>query len=282
MGPLNTSPTELHSLNGLSVALFGPGDWSLRSLQVPADADMEKNSGFVERLARALSNLGAMHAYAPNVVPASGAMANPEELATDIPIGRSIDYPLHLWRNQYHPADGTVLTRPGDAGIFSAGGCPMIVMKWRNQVGFAHAGRDSLLDRELMLNGTKSRRYESVVDALIAKLRVARDQLFDAHVWVLWSIRPEDFAHPFDHTVHGKANQVMARYIIDTFGQKCARITATAVHLDLPELIQRQCMLDGIPPRNIHLDYAYLPPGTPTTRTPGQEHLRSLIVVVRR
>lgn len=272
-------PQKLWDLEKFSVALFGPGNWSLAPLQKAKDAEI--NTSFSKRIAEALAGIGATRAYAPNVVPASGVMVNPEELTTRIPVGNTINRPISLWRNKSLPADGTLLNKQGHAGVFSAGGCPMIVMSWGDKLAFAHAGRDSLLDRNFILGGKSSRQHESVVDALIAHMCLTHEQLLEAHVWVFWSIRPEDFLHPFDHQVYGEMNEAMANYVGGFFGRAGAHIDKVGIRLDLPQIIKTQCIRLGLQSKHIYLQQAYLPEGAPTTRTPGKENLRSLIAVVR-
>jgi hypothetical protein len=90
----------------------------------------------VNDLNAAFRALGVTRALAPNPVEFNATIIHPIHLVRQLSVGATT-----MHRNQGVPADGTFLAKPHDAGIFSAGGCGVIVAAYRGDLIFAHAGR---------------------------------------------------------------------------------------------------------------------------------------------
>ena len=140
----------------------GPGkEWSLAPLQEPAD--VKKNPVLAGKLREALTSLGADRLYAPSPVKANGEIIEPTMLNRPFVLGKGV----RLFRNPRMPADGTFLRGAGDAGIFSAGGCGVIAAALGDRLIFAHAGRESLIDRKrALINATLSPMLADLQDLL--------------------------------------------------------------------------------------------------------------------
>ncbi len=253
----------------------GPGkEWSLAPLQKPED--VKANSPLVHKLQRAAKWLGADRLYAPTPVDSNGEIISPAQLSRVFILGSGVT----MFRNPAVPADGTLLRDPGDAGIFSAGGCGVIVTTIDDRLIFAHAGRESLIDRARILDG-RPRRHESVVDSIMEAyhgLGYTSHQLTRLKVWVFYSIRPEDFLHEFNDAVHSTYNCRVGTDVHARLGRGARRVR-DGIELDLPAIAQAQFVQLGVPERNIRLEHAYLADELPHTRRRGGG--RYLVAIVR-
>jgi hypothetical protein len=264
-----------------TVACFEGSDWSLARLR--RSGDEKKEPEFARKVSRALQSVGARLAYAPTPTKFNGELVRPDELLKEwIPLGD-----VTLYRNPGIPADGTRLPHRGCAGIFSAGGCSLIVATRRDEMIFAHAGRDCVLDRTRILteNRTTGRRHESVVHSILNELAPSRSllkEVQEVHVAVYYSIRPEDFRHDLadknpEHTAY---NRSAMRLLPREYGGECGIVDAEGIGIDVPRIIRAQFKALGVPPANISLEHAYLSDELPTTRR-GDGSGRYLVAVVR-
>ena len=264
-----------------SITRFVGAEWSLAPLQESGSAATHPEHA--KKIAQALYSIGAHHAYAPSPIEFNGKIVRPQELDVRIPIGNSIGVSeIALYRNPAKPADGTLLSRPGDAGIMSAGGCPIIVATYEEQCVFAHAGRDCLFDRTYFISDgkKKGREHESVVDSIFGALEAKHAS--EVRVWVFGSIRPEDFIHPFGNERHGDHNAKLYHHLRRYYPGDCfMHDQAVAVYPDLPRIIREQFVRRGAELSQISLSSAYLPADVSRTFRGGST-ARYLMAVVRR
>ncbi len=189
------------------------------------------------------------------------------------------------------PGEGMVDLRIGEAGIYTAMGCPMIVATLAGNLAWAHAGRDCLFDRGFIDTQVSSRAHPSVVSRLLNSLDPLAKNRDDVRVWVFYSIKPTDFSHDFNHPQHGPFNKRFLDYLgtrgypeSTAFTSGCWHTSPEGLHLDLPKIIEVQCRDQGVKPGNMHLGaYSYLLDTLPTTKKPGDDpNKRNYIVVVTR
>jgi hypothetical protein len=257
----------------LTAACFEGKEWSLGPLQRPED--VSKSPQLSMQVGAALWGLGVKRAYAPNPTEFNGIIVNPKMLGRYI----SLPYGVHLLRNQEIPADGTLLRQAGDAGVFSAGGCSVIVATLGNEMLFAHAGRECVLDRTRVLSGgtEKSRWAKSVVDNIVSALTPHHDLRRDLKVWVFYSIKPEDFVHHFDdrNPNHALYNQAAACYLPQEFGEEYGWMDKYALYIDIPRIIRTQFRTLGV--NQVSLEHAYLADELPHTRNGGGRYLVAIV-----
>lgn len=252
-----------------SAMVFGGINWSLAQLKGP------EGEAFAEILGTVLEAVGTKRVYAPSPVTFNGTMITPRVLRTIIPLGKD---GLLMYRNPEVPADGTALALSGDTGVFSAGGCCVIVVACGEHLLFAHAGRDCVLPRQVILGEEAGRSHESIVDSMMQMLRRYGVNPNEARVWVFWSIRPEEFAHRFDNETHGAYNRGLRDYLRDHNYVFAA--DEDAVYPDIPAIIVEQFLRCGVRPSGINIDDAYLPGDLPHTRNQDGNR-RYLAAIVR-
>ncbi|MBP9711124.1 MAG: hypothetical protein KBD50_02620 [Candidatus Pacebacteria bacterium] len=255
-----------------TAACFEGSNWSLGPLQEPED--VAKNPDLAERLNNALRGLGATIAMAPNPTAFNGQVISPVDLTRNLKLGE-----VHMRCNRSWPADATFLHYYGNAGVFSAGGCGVMVIGYRNQLMFGHAGRESLIDRRCVeTEGQDRSRSGDLVDNMLDALDVDIDTAKDVWAWPLFFIKPQDFVHRFDDpdARHAPYNQAAARYLPRTFAE-FGWIDSEAIYIDLPKIATSQLMKRGVPRNNINLDHAYLADELPTTRKGGGRYLVAIV-----
>lgn len=264
-----------------TVQLLAERNWSLAGFY-GAEGLRDK-----PELARDLRELflvaGAQRVYAPTPVEFNAKILKPEVFTTVMRLDEANR--ILMLRNKERPADGTFLRYMGDAGVFSAGGCPTIVATYKREMVFAHAGQDCLLDRARVdsLGEKRSRPNESVVDSIMDALKeesfeFERFNPADVHVWVYGSIRPEDFGHSLLDPKYGQYNGKLYAYVHNRFSSESVCIRRCEVQLDLPVIIQKQFMERGVRGTQINLTDAYLPSNFPTTRNGLSSRYVALVV----
>lgn len=262
------------------VVLSVPGAWedlpTLRRSDVPFDGED------YHQLSSLVGTTGIRHLYIPNPSRFNGEVLTPDQFATD-----PVETFCHaggtacLWgRNRF--ADGCLLPSGKSGGMFRASGCPMIVAGCGDKLAYAHGGFYCLIDRGYIAsNRIRGRRWPSVIDSLLFALGAKTPKERRAvHLWVFYSIRPEDFFHTTDHCEHGVQNLRLKHYL-DACGYTCYRQDGARLHFNLPRLIREQALSRGVPDTGIHIfeeDNVFLPKLYPTTRRGSGSYM---ITVVR-
>ncbi len=264
-----------HSGVAFSAHCFGgPFNWTLRHLQ--SQSDVAGNQVLVERLWEIMLELGARKVFAPSPVTFNARVVSPKLLTSEIVLGAGFT----LYRNALCPADGTWLS-PGQAGIISAAGCPVIVACYENRCVFAHAGRDSLLDRG-RISGTNTREVESVCESMLEALAAPKALRGRAYFYAFFSIGPSVLTHELAHPAYGEFNRAMHFHLRRLWGEGCSYEREGIIHLNLMNLIRNQLMRFGVPKRNITLHAKKIEkrPELFHTRDGGGQN-RNLIVIAR-
>ncbi|HEY5383398.1 MAG TPA: hypothetical protein VIJ88_02495 [Candidatus Paceibacterota bacterium] len=259
--------------SAFTAACFEGTDWSLGPIQ--KSEHVQANLGLASQVGAALWGLGVRRAYAPSPIEFNARIINPKILDRDIPL----PYGVHLFRNQEVPADGTILRKQGDAGVFSAGGCSVVVATLGDEIIFAHAGRECVLDRTRVLTDgmEKGRWVESVVDNIVSALTPHHNLRQYLRAWVFYSIKPEDFVHRSDDPdpKHAAYNKAAADYLPQKFGSEFGWAEKAALYIDIPRIIKAQFHRLGV--EHVSLEHAYLANELPHTRNGGGRYLVAIV-----
>lgn len=227
------APTAHHSLfNGtVEVMVFGlPHDYS----------DFRHNFTAIRTIMDWAKARGVRDIYVPDVRQFNAKVVSQSSPIFSDPI-RSAETILHFGTN----ADGVWL-EPNTAFFVASGDCPtFIAMLPDGRVAAAHAGRDSLIDRE-SLRGGKARENESVVLAILKGVKSDRHLVRTA---LICGIGPANFIHPnsdLRDPEHFK-NHSLVRGIAGRWGPQCINSPETLGPINLPVIVESQILSLGIP-----------------------------------
>ncbi len=236
---------------------FGkPFDWSFRpySGEVPESA-LAKLAPSLYLPKIAIDYGLSKFLYAPIPSTFNALMCTEDQLMGKRVELRSLPYHTNLWLYRGVYADGTVLSSK-HAFVLSLAGCSIIKMRGKGtQLGVAHAGRDSLIDRG-RLEGKRKRRYESIVMSLVEAMLKTTPSVRDLEVDILFSINPEHFPHPWSHKVYGHINKLMTEDIALQWGRQCILNYEDAKKraegkINPEEVIRSQLISLGVLPKKI-------------------------------
>lgn len=262
----------------VSVAVLGPAyvephgltGWSLKPIQF--QDDISQNPLLAALLSREFFALDVREAFAPNVAAFSGRIADTAELTTKICLDKTT-----LYRNRDKPADGIFL-KPEQAFVMSAAGCAIILASAGDHFIAAHAGRDSLIEREAVL-GRATRGHISIVDAIIEEFRKRDMSERNIEMVMMFAIPAKTFEHRFDHPLHGAYNQALNMFVWDRWPD-CLAHNGNSMFLDLERLFVEQARLAGV--RRVRAEHSLADfPRLAHTRDGNNPERRNLIIVKR-
>lgn len=109
---------------------------------------------------------------------------------------------------------------PGTAYGLTTADCPTIIVCVNGRILTIHAGRDSLIDTEVMKSfGTKNgRRHFSAIDIAMFLLESYGCKAPDMRIYVFCGISAENFGHSFDHPQYGEQNEFMINHLAHKYG----------------------------------------------------------------
>lgn len=190
--------------------------------------------------------------------------------------------------------DGFSFINEWNSYAVSAADCALVVAKNGDVIIAAHAGRNSVIDMELMKGG-KPRTNESVVHAIMKRITGVNLDIRQTQVWIGFSISPgPHFAHSV-LDLKNPQNKYMVAYISDVYGKECFKddeCERILGWLDTKELIRRQFLSLGVREENIELDSTctnsdkdpqggYLWYSNKRQAVLGEEQSRNLFAVVK-
>lgn len=235
-------------------ALFN-GAVEIVALGRPFDWNMSNNDKAAERISHILGDLQVDRAGCP--IP-----------AFDTGIVSGIDFLTDKWEDRVYRgerADGLLLDEPNTAYGLSSADCPTVVLydPESGAVAALHAGRDALVDRQLLDEDERSRKYHSVVTHGVENLKRdygAKPQNLRGFIAV--GIAPDNFSHPT--TLEGfDGNEALFekyansnRRMIDFFAEYGERAVVDMVDgtLNLTEIIKYQMIKAGMNSKHIDDD----------------------------
>ncbi len=250
---------------------YGLAGWSLKPIQ--RQEDVEQHEDLASRISHVLFSFEIKEAFAPNVAAFSGHIANPEDMTTKIVLDHAI-----LRRNRELPADGVFLD-PEQGFIMSAAGCPIILASGGDYFIVAHAGRDSLIERNAVMGKKPRREHQSVVDAIVDKFWQRGVPVRDIVMVMMFSIPAEAFEHQFDHPTYGEYNRRLDAFV-RTQWPGCTTNGDSSMFLNLERVFAEQAVQQGVSKVSAYYSLAEFP-RLAHTRDGGARDRRNLIVVRR-
>lgn len=151
-------------------------------------------------------------------------------------------------------ADGVILTNKQEGFFIASADCPTIVACGEKFVITAHAGRDCLIDKKEIHTGKPSRKHRSVVDAIIEKFFIAKENTKKMRVFITCGIKSENFPHPINHHQYEEKNKTLIEYLIAKYGKDYFRGDPKDGLISLKDLIKTQFTLHGVPAENLQSD----------------------------
>ncbi|MDP3955732.1 MAG: laccase domain-containing protein [bacterium] len=156
--------------------------------------------------------------------------------------------------------DGVTVASRGEGVWISVGDCPVIVVADPEKKRFvaAHAGRDSVIDRQRILTGKTDRKHEGITQAAIdALIGTETKRIKKLYAGVFCSVGARHFCHSLDHEVYGRQNAMILMDILHKHGAREPEVLIGSSHsgfINLPILIRSQLLSAGVPAAQILLD----------------------------
>lgn len=226
-------------------------NWSFRSLQKPGDENNEENEMLVAKLTELVAERKLNGIYAPSPAQFNSAIVPLVEFSPkDVLWLNGSRFHTPLYRGVH--ADGIYSEGSERVGfMMSSADCALLVVRSGRKVFVAHAGRNSLFDKEEILSGKPSKKYRSVVDAIMANL--SEDERVRAQAFVGCAISEgEHFEHPTNDAKHGDWNAKMITYLFENFYNKGNEYTTLGGNffekgqISLSDIITRQLLAYGV------------------------------------
>ncbi|MCX6786432.1 MAG: hypothetical protein NTU85_01255 [Candidatus Kaiserbacteria bacterium] len=217
---------------------YGVSNWSLRPIQ--KQRDVGGNPSLVAGIHSALCKMGVHKAFAPNVVLSSAQIVESSLLEDKIKLGEHAS----LYRKQNLPADGVFLGKR-QAFVMSGAGCPVIIATAGEYMVVAHAGRDSLINRGVVI-GEPNREYISVVHTIVKALHDRKVPIHEITMCMHFAIPTMMFEHRFDNPSYGSYNQALASLINSRWPSGIRRKNNSSVFISLEDIFEEQARQMGI------------------------------------
>lgn len=209
----------------------------------------ESDPALLDTIGTIAKNAGAQAVLAPRPAEFNALICKDQDLSASFSLGNS-GISIHRGYN----ADGCEI--PEQKAFFLASAdCTTIVgySDKTHKVIAAHAGRDSLIDRNRINNGD-SRQHESVVDAVIEAFENSNPS--DLHFFLTCGIGPNNFGHDLSSSKKGLQNIWMIDDILERYESETILAPKPYDHgkINLYELIKAQLMSFGVPSYQIGFD----------------------------
>lgn len=240
-------------------------DWSFRHLR-PRDDGTLPDSSLSRHLPAIAKELDITEILAPSPIDFNARMCYAKELAVFIPVDRN------LVVRRGTNADGCRLNLGQTFGI-SLAGCSQVIAWYPHNpqpgekiiVATAHAGFNSLVDRQNALTGIPSRKPESVIENLLtamgcSKQRANRRKRVGAVI--TFPISHLLFRYPWNHPELGEENRKICEYLLEKWGPGCVpgnngtgrgQGSEAEGQISLAEIITKQFTDLGVPLENLGL-----------------------------
>lgn len=231
-------------------------DWTFTPLQKPADGKTAACS-LTRHLPTIAKELGVRELLVPSPRDFNARVCRQEKLTIRIPVGD------RLVVKRGTKADGCRLL-PGQGYAVSSAGCPTIIAWYpgnpqtgdKVKVDVAHAGLDSLIDREEVLLGSPSRKPTSVTENMLRSMNCLGERGYRrkrVQVVIAFSIPWQEFEHRWDYPGDGEDNEKLCKFLALSHGKGCLPGAERRGCVDLAEIATQQFVELGVPIENIKL-----------------------------
>lgn len=251
VNPVSVTPSEISFRTGASEPVvytarcLAPdgGDWSISQL---FEINRKSSYTYKHRLGTQFANRGVTEVFSPIDHLMSAVFLPQDEFRLTISLGYE-DLCLH---RPSKPSDATII-RKGQAFLITPGGCPLVVLSFIGKDGLpyciaAHAGRKSLIDYKLILEGYSSRSAFSIVESIVAKAMQLGGEVATMYLRSFFSIPWEAYRFSVDDTRHGKTNLAVNSYLKSKYGSDVLVTTDGHEHYSLNKIIEAQARGFGI------------------------------------
>jgi len=247
-------PTAIFTPFGgrVEIRMYGKqtGDWSLK----PLDYENAGKEKLLNRIA-SITYPDIERIWAPRPTMFNALIVEPTKMTL-----RGIGH--HRGAEKTHtvcilcagPAEGVEIMSPKNcAAFFFPADCAVIVLydPESGKTVASHAGRDSLIDRQFLLTGNKSRKHISVVDAMIDAFSKDTDTS-NLRAFICGGINahPYQFLPDSEHIIY---NLVLLRFLGMTT-PNAVNVKQGIMYISITALIEEQLFGHGIRPENIGMD----------------------------
>lgn len=284
---------ELIHNDSVRVLGFGyPHDYNLRELKIEQHLRAPQNQLVVDTLSVIARKHNVRSFLAPKVLNNQNEFCHEFKKKPAVEKGFFLPFTdTTLYRD--FTAEGCVLQK-GEAFVMPAADCIVAVGKLTNGTVVAfHAGRDSLYDKAIAIEGSILYQCASVVDAMYSYLIEGNDTdryLLENSKWqFLPSISPgPHFAHPWDDPVRGQNNEKVTTHLIRDYGGEVVLNHPSLGEFDLQEILTKQLCNYGVDrldiARSSECTYKDECAGQHTwhsnRRDQGKSRMRNLFVVI--
>ncbi len=249
----------------VEIRLFGkPDDWSTNALQMNEEAANgrfePKNEGLrvYWRIHEVCHDSNVEEIFAPNPWACNSSIANEHDFKKSIQMPQSTIPPDHnfltIIRNDVE-ADGAVIS-PNKGFWIGSADCPTIAVCGKGKyIIAAHGARDSLCDRVLLESGKVSKKFPSVVDAILVEFKKLGERLKDIRIHIACGVYPDNFLHSLDDPKHGSFNRKLIEYFLS--GKNCQNVLIGPLkegRIDLVSVIKNQFANHGVESHRISSD----------------------------
>ncbi len=246
---MHASPTATWELRGAQAMMWGrPTNWSTASLT--EEGSQEKAREVVGLLGDLATEYDLNRILSPTVSDFNSRFLNDAE-----------QYPRQLTL----PGTACKLHRglrgdgfeihPGDAGIVAPADCAVVVVTTASgRVFMLHAGRDSLVDRQLLNGDVASKPDASIIFATWKQLNQKERQTSEWHILPSISAGAH-FEHRFDHPKRGESNEHLVAHLLKRYSHACVQGHPSRGRISIPDVIAAQLAQEcGADPDQITVD----------------------------
>jgi hypothetical protein len=212
--------------------------------------------------------------YAPNTSIMTANVASPRRFTGEIHLTRY----LRIRNNLALPIEGTWV-KPYEGVIYSTRGCPVLVFTAGSYMCVTHAGRDSLIDRHRILTGKKSRRFESVIHAVMERFRRLHIPPEAVFIHGFFGLMPQVFDHSFSDEKYALVNRRLAEELNASGRGIVVKYSDGKEKLVLGELVRLHAISLGVPA--IQVEYNYRLPVNGLFSCRNTDPVSNLVIISR-